>query len=172
MPGRSGVTVNFSARNWMPAPQAMASYRQWISALVERYDGDGQDEILMAWFGGGWANLKVYDPQGSIHPVATSKVHDEQVGNGNVEVAAGDFDGDGNDEVVLAWEDAGNWSSASSSLTWSRWAPSQPIRITFLVASSARTAAADSSRTTTAPKANPNRGRIPRRLIGSLLQQM
>lgn len=73
-------------------------------------DGDRQDEIVMAWEGGGeYANLKVYDPVGSIHPAARAKLHDEQVANGNLDAATGDFDGDGNDEVVLAWTDLGNW---------------------------------------------------------------
>jgi hypothetical protein len=76
------------------------------------YDEDGQDEIVLAWLGGdSWANLKVYDPQGSIHPSAEGKLYDEKVANGNLDVATGDFDGNGNDEVVLAWEDLGNWLS-------------------------------------------------------------
>jgi hypothetical protein len=74
------------------------------------FDGDSQDEIVMAWLGGGgWVNLKVYDPQGGIHPVAEGKLYDEKLANGNLDVATGDFDGDGNYEVVLAWEDLGNW---------------------------------------------------------------
>jgi hypothetical protein len=84
-----------------------------LSVATGDFDADGQDEIVMAWLGdGGWANLKVYDPQGSIHPAAKSKLYDEQVANGNLEVATGDFDGDGDDEVVLAWVDLGNWVAA------------------------------------------------------------
>ena len=76
------------------------------------FDGDGQDEIIMAWLGGGsWVNLKVYDPQGGIRPVAKVKLYDEQLANGDLDVATGDFDGDGTAEVVLAWTDMGNWTA-------------------------------------------------------------
>ena len=69
------------------------------------FDGDGQDEIVMAWQDSDKrVNLKVYDPQGSIHPAAKGKLYDEKVTWGtNLGVATGDFDGDGTDEVVLAW---------------------------------------------------------------------
>ena len=41
------------------------------------FDGDTQDEIFMAWEGGGdYANLKVYDPLGGIHPAARAKLYD------------------------------------------------------------------------------------------------
>jgi len=76
------------------------------------FDGDGQDEIVMAWLGGdSWANLKVYDPQGGIHPAAKGKLYDEKLANGDLDVATGDFDGDGRAEVVLAWTDLGNWAA-------------------------------------------------------------
>ena len=87
--GVSGVTYDFDTGEGAYSPPRVAT---------GDFDGDGQDEIVMAWQGSAkWMNLKVYDPVGSIHPVAGVKLFDEQVGISGLDVATGDFDGDGTD---------------------------------------------------------------------------
>jgi hypothetical protein len=69
-------------------------------------DGDGLDEIVLAWEGGDrWVNLKVFDTLGGLFISARGKLYDEQVdGDKDLDVATGDFNGDGDDEIVLVWE--------------------------------------------------------------------
>ena len=96
--GLTGVTYDFDTGEVADGPPRVAT---------GDFDGDGQDEIVIAWEGGSqWLNLKVYDPVGSIHPVARGKLYDEKVGHTRgPDVATGDFDGDGTPEVALAWHD-------------------------------------------------------------------
>ena len=71
------------------------------------FDGDGLDEIVIAWYDSrNRANLKVYDVQHGYLPVAKDSIRAAQVAfGGNLDIATGDFDGDGDDEIALAWTD-------------------------------------------------------------------
>ena len=71
------------------------------------FDGDGLDEIAIAWYDShNRANLKVYDVQRGYLPVAKDTIRAAQVAaGGNLDIGTGDFDGDGDDEIVLAWTD-------------------------------------------------------------------
>ncbi|MFQ5343180.1 MAG: CARDB domain-containing protein, partial [Anaerolineae bacterium] len=69
------------------------------------FDEDGQDEVVLAWEGFG-VNLKIFDTYGGLYPWPMGKIQDETVG-GDLDVATGDFDGDGGDEIVLVWTGEG-----------------------------------------------------------------
>lgn len=72
--------------------------------------GVGYDQVVLAWEGaGGVLWIKVYklfmDLQGAWSYIGWSEISDEHLGgNRQFDLATGDFNGDGKDEIALAWQ--------------------------------------------------------------------
>ncbi len=66
-------------------------------------DGDGKDEITLGCVdGGGRIALLVYEPSSGVK---LKRIGDERIGASNPQVAMGDIDGDGRDEITVACVD-------------------------------------------------------------------
>jgi hypothetical protein len=101
-----GPTVDTGDR--VPAPGGYIGVR----VATGDFDADYDDEIVMAWTGTDrQVHLKVFDTQGGLTPSARGTISDEGIAPGQgfpLGIAAGDFNGDGDDEIVLVWRSAGD----------------------------------------------------------------
>ena len=70
--------------------------------------GNQYDQIALAWEGGDqMLNIKTYTTNGGMTPVGQKKISDERLGgNKYLDLATGDFNKDGRDEIVVAWAGA------------------------------------------------------------------
>lgn len=91
----------FSSISWSESGEHVGGNSE-IRLAAGDFDGDGADSVLLAWHDTNNAvSLKAYDNLGSgFGP----KLADEQMYE-YLDVATGDFDGDGDDEVVVVWGD-------------------------------------------------------------------
>jgi hypothetical protein len=82
------------------------TYGGTIRVAVGNFDADAYDEFVVAWEGAGASlNLRVWDTNGTIAPVAKGTIAGETLGGYKfLDVATGDFNGDGKDEIAVAWQ--------------------------------------------------------------------
>ena len=75
------------------------------------FDGDGYDEFAVAWEGASASlNLRVWDTNGGVTPTAKGAIAGETLGGYKfLDVATGDFNGDGEDEIAVAWQGADSY---------------------------------------------------------------
>ncbi len=77
-----------------------------IQVATGDFDADGLDEFVVAWEGPSASlRLHVWDTNGTIAPVAKGAIAGETLGGKKfLDVATGDFNGDGKDEIAVAWQ--------------------------------------------------------------------
>jgi hypothetical protein len=94
-----------------------AEYGAFIRLATGDFDADVYDEFVLAWEGPNQSlNLRIYDTNGGFSPTAKGKISDETLsGRKFLDVATGDFDGDGDAESP--WPGKAR-VSASRSMTW------------------------------------------------------
>jgi hypothetical protein len=82
------------------------SYGGKIRVDIGNFDADAYDEFVVAWEGASASlNLRVWDTNGAITPVAKGTIAGETLGGYKfLDVATGDFNGDGKDEIAVVWQ--------------------------------------------------------------------
>jgi hypothetical protein len=90
--GNSKLTAGFFAYD--PA------FRGGVTVAAGDVDGDGKDEIIAGAGTGGGPHVRLFEGDGTLLPNSFFAFHpDSRTG---VDVTAGDFDGDGKDDVAVA----------------------------------------------------------------------
>lgn len=112
VPAISAGTLSWSTVNRVTLPGPLSRSTQAHSARIRlatgNFLGDRRDEVVLAYHGADTlVHLQLFSfNDGSLMPVARGSIADERLlpsgtSNDNWDIAAGDFDGDGDDEVVL-----------------------------------------------------------------------
>ncbi len=112
----------FGIARWATQQGSYAATHQWLSG---DFDGDDRDDILVAFDEAGLASMDVHISSGSSF---SGHSWIDQVGAfaATHKWVAGDFNGDGKDDVILAFDDAGYASmdvylSDGASFSSTRW---------------------------------------------------
>ena len=76
---------------------------KFLDMATGDFDGDGKDEIAIAFDGYTELTVKVYDVDGNGNLVAKAKLGNQGTWPGQISVATGDISGNGVDEIVVAF---------------------------------------------------------------------
>jgi len=111
VPSISASTLSWSTVNRVTLPGPLTRSTNPHSARIRlatgNFFGDRRDEVVLAYHGADTlVHLQLYSfNDGSLMPIARGSIADERLlagtSNDNWDIGAGDFDGDGDDELVL-----------------------------------------------------------------------
>ncbi len=90
--GKQKITAGFFAYD--------KNFRGGVNVAAGDIDKDGKDEIIAGAGRGGGPQIRVFEGNGQLKPIQFFAFHPNF--HGGVNVAAGDFDGDGKDEIVAS----------------------------------------------------------------------
>ena len=76
------------------------NFRGGVNVATGDIDKDGMDEIIAGAGKGGGPHIRVFEGSGDLKPIQFFAFHPDF--RGGINVAAGDFDGDGKDEIVAS----------------------------------------------------------------------